>query len=153
MISLLFACANLTSSLEETCFSDPPESTVRVHRVSCSAELLDDSVRRGDFILENPHLRFVIRESSSALTDPIAVGGSLIYGGKEDLFFELRPTGLNHRNLTPQLKINEDEASISFHDDNTAVFSYHLPKDSQTLFLNGFDEAILHPLPQTTLIE
>ena len=71
-------------------------------------------MRKGDFILENSQVRFVIREPSSSLTDPIAVGGSLIYGGKgEDLIFELRPERLQSRSLTPVIQNQEDETSLS----------------------------------------
>ncbi|MEC7986454.1 MAG: hypothetical protein VX278_14910 [Myxococcota bacterium] len=151
MISLLFSCLAPSPIEEEGCFTEAPDQHARIHRVSCSAEIVDESVRRGDFILENPHVRFVVREPSSALTDPVSMGGSLIYGGLEDLLFEFRPQPSDDRSVSTHLYTDTEEVSLSFFSEETFLFSYRLPQEGKTLFLEGFDDAILYPLPSTTL--
>ena len=130
MISLLFGCVPIGTLIdaEDQCFADLPEQgEVRVHRVSCSAEAAHPNIRKGDWILENHLQRFFIRELSSALTDPMAIGGSLIHGGTENLIFELRVNDLDHRSIQMETYTTQQEASVSFYDEDALRFSYRLP--------------------------
>ena len=150
MINLLFAC-HFPTIQDSDCFeASPLEGEVRLHSISCGNEIQSDHSRRGDWILENNLLRFVIRNESSSLTEYDAPGGTLIDAGNSDLLLELRaidlPTPLQAQSL-----IEADHARLSFWHEEEEVLSYTLFVDRNTIEITSQSSSyMVYPNPHHT---
>lgn len=148
MISLFWSCTLPTPQPPSThCFSEiPEEGTVRLHSVSCSAEIESSFVRRGDWILENHVQKVVVRHQSSSLTYETGPGASIIQIGAQPILLELRGIELPYP-LNPVLHIHHDSATLSFEHEEEHILSYTLHADDHSIEIDSAASFFFTPLP------
>ena len=153
MISLFWSCSLPNPQPPQAhCFSEAPqEGTVRLHPVSCSAEIDSPFVRRGDWILENQVQKVIIRHQSSSLTYAKGPGASIIQIGATPILLELRGVELPYP-LEPVLHTREDSATLSFYHEDEHILSYTLHADTHSVAIDSNSSFFLTPLPTSKIV-
>lgn len=153
MISLFWSCSlPSVDTPKDHCFPDlPQEGTLRIHPVSCAAEIETPFTRRGDWILENALQKVVLRHQSSSLTSSTGAGASIIQIGENPILFELRPIELPTP-LNAQHVMDDQSGTLSFFHEGEEVLSYTIPSDEPAVYINSQADFFLTPLPRSKRI-
>ena len=150
MISLLWSCTLPNPDpTSEHCFADlPEEGLLRLHPISCSAEIQGSFSRRGDWVLENSLLRVVVRHPSSSMSSSNGAGASIIELGTHPIFFEIRAEGLQGP-LQEEHSITTEEATLRFSYQDVPILSYTIFPDEEILHIESEHSFVAIPLPES----
>ena len=137
---------------------NPGES--RVRRIPCSDELIDGGEgQKGDWLLENSQIRFIIRDAPMALTQLGTAGGSIIDVAEpngEDGIIELLPRFDDSFLTSAEIEMMDSPMPGllirgTLADGTLATVEMKLAADSATLLVDGPD-SWLGVLPAESMI-